>query len=84
MDKYVWSSYYLLQTAIAIAALEFIVFPFGVLGVGVSNFISIATFIKLQRIIGGVFLALVGISIVSMCRASYLTSLASDLASLHR
>ena len=80
LDKYVWSLY-LVQTYLAIVGLKFVVFPYGL---GVPGSISIATCIKLQRIMGGIILALTVIAFALMCRASYLQSLASDLASYHR
>ena len=80
VDKDVWAGY-LSLTCLAVFGLLFVVLPFGV---AVTDRSCIATFIKLQRIMGGIVLALVGVAFAFMCRASYLTSLASDLASHHR
>ena len=80
MDKYVWSLY-LSLTYLAVVGLKLVVFPFNV---GIPGSFRVAKFIKLQRIMGGIILAGVGVAIALMCWASYLGSLASDLASLHR
>ena len=80
MDKNVWAGH-LISTGLAVFGLGIFVVPYGV---AVTDRSCIATFIKLKRIMGGIILALVGVAIALMCRASYLTSLASDLASLHR